>query len=164
MNQKQIEKIRLKRVSRIESLLTQIDRLQESGHAAKFQIQKLEKELRDLDVDLSCNAIETELRCVSFDSEPSNEKEIDMYNQNEIEKSFDERIDNLVYTAEFTIATLRDMMLATHDHDKIQQIRNIFEKLNEQIDNCIIDSMVPLVLSDSAESEFESTPLEDFVF
>lgn len=69
MNQKQIEKIRIKRVNRIESLLSQIDQLQESGIAAKFQIQKLEKELRDLDVDLSCNAIETELRCVSFDND-----------------------------------------------------------------------------------------------
>lgn len=77
-------------------------------------------------------------------------------------KTFDERINDLVYASERAIANLREEMLANRNNDEIQQIRNIFEKLNEKIDNCIIDSMVPLVLS--SDSEFESTPLEDFIF
>lgn len=66
LNQNQIDKIRNKRMNRIESLLSKIDKLQESGMAAKFEISKLEKELCNLDVDLSCKSFETELRSVSL--------------------------------------------------------------------------------------------------
>ena len=62
MNQKKDKILRQKREQRIDSILAEIDELQESGIAAKYQIQKLEKELNQLGVDPDHDYFVTDLR------------------------------------------------------------------------------------------------------